>query len=1206
MDPAGSLENRISAMEQLLTARAAQVPLPGSPPRPSVPPPIALPERYDGDPDQCRGFLMQVGLYVEEHPEMFTTSGAEVRFTISLLTGRAREWATALWTDQSPLIRSGGEFHRALMEIFDHPAVGRRPGFRLLDCRQGNRTAADFSLEFRTIAAALRWPDDCLQTIFLRALNPDLQDELTSRGEVSSFDELVRQAVRLDNTVRDRRRRRSQTDHMRALPAPGSESTEPMQIGRSPLTTTERRRRTQGGLCLYCGGVGHAVSACPVRPRREEPPLPVGVFSVSLSSLTQLTVPVSVWYNGAHRVVRALLDSGAAGNFMDANLARQLRIPFHQLAFPIKVQGVTGEHIREGTIEHRTHPFMLTVGALHTEQMEVYVLPQAKDPLILGLPWLRKHNPSIDWRAGEITSWSELCLGECLSLPCKATGVESPEPEDLSVIPEEYRDYADVFSKEKAFSLPPRRDCDCAIDILAGTSMPRGRLYPISLQEQDALETYIREGLRQGIIRPSTSPMTAGFFFVKKKDGGLRPVIDYRALNAVSVKRREPLPLIPSALEQVREAVIFTKLDLRSAYNLVRIRKGDEWKTSFITSRGQYEYRVMPYGLANSPSIFQSFMNGVFHDMLDKFVIVYIDDILIYSPSKQAHVRHVKQVLQRLREHHLYAKGEKCEFHQGKVKFLGYVIQPGEVAMDGQKITAIMDWPPPRTLKELQRFLGFANFYRRFIRNFSQTAAPLTSLTRGKPTRLPWTSVEEQAFDRLKRAFCTAPILKQPRPELPFEVEVDASESGVGAVLIQRDPETGRRHPCAYFSRKLSSAERNYDVGDRELLAMKLALEEWRHWLEGARHPFLVLTDHRNLEYLQSAKRLSARQARWAHWFSRFSFRVSYLPGEKNRKADALSRQYDPPENEDRTVPILDPSCFVSSITWGLEERIRLENENGVAPSGCPPGLRYVSRAHRLPLLNWIHSQPGTGHPGVSATQRLVSRRYWWPRWQQEVRAFVDSCPECARNKSSNLSPAGLLQPLPVPSRPWSHVVMDFITDLPRSAGKTIILTIVDRFSKMCRLVPLPKLPSAAELADVLIQELFRFTGIPEDIVSDRGPQFASRVFREFCQKLNITLSLTSSYHPQSNGLAERTNREVSKALRLLVRSNPAKWTSHLVWAEYSLNSRVSPITALTPFQCVLGFQPPLFPWDAPVGTVPKVDAWYQESQSAWRRIQRA
>uniref|UniRef100_A0A3B3QD45 Gypsy retrotransposon integrase-like protein 1 n=1 Tax=Paramormyrops kingsleyae TaxID=1676925 RepID=A0A3B3QD45_9TELE len=387
---------------------------------------------------------------------------------------------------------------------------------------------------------------------------------------------------------------------------------------------------------------------------------------------------------------------------------------------------------------------------------------------------------------------------------------------------------------------------------------------------------------------------------------------------------------------------------------------------------------------------------------------------------------------------------------------------------------------------------------------------------------------------------------------------------------------------------------------------MKLALEEWRHWLEGARHPFVVLTDHRNLEYLQSAKRLSSRQARWSQWFSRFTFRVSYLPGKKNGKADALSRQFDPPECEDRTCPILDPSCFASSITWDLEETIRLDNEKLKVPSRCPPGLLYVSRSHRPELMKWVHSEYGTGHPGVSATQLRVARRYWWPGWRQQVQAFVDSCPDCARCKSSSSRPSGLLQSLPVPSRPWSHVVMDFITDLPRSSGKTVILTIVDRFSKMCRLVALPKLPTAVELADVLLHELFRVTGIPEDIVSDRGPQFASRVFKEFCTKLRISLSLTSAYCPQSNGLAERTNQEVSKALRLLCRNDPDSWSSHLIWVEYTMNSRVSPTTKLTPFQCVFGFQPPLFPWDAPAGLVPHVDAWYQECKQAWRSIQTA
>uniref|UniRef100_A0A3B3RW61 Integrase catalytic domain-containing protein n=1 Tax=Paramormyrops kingsleyae TaxID=1676925 RepID=A0A3B3RW61_9TELE len=203
-------------------------------------------------------------------------------------------------------------------------------------------------------------------------------------------------------------------------------------------------------------------------------------------------------------------------------------------------------------------------------------------------------------------------------------------------------------------------------------------------------------------------------------------------------------------------------------------------------------------------------------------------------------------------------------------------------------------------------------------------------------------------------------------------------------------------------------------------------------------------------------------------------------------------------------------------------------------------------------------------------------------------------------------SPAGFLHPLPVPARPWSHICMDFITDLPRSMGKTTVLTIVDRFSKMCRLVALSKLPTSMELAEILIHELFRFTGIPEDIMSDRGPKLASRVFKELTTKLRVSLSLTRAYHPQSNGLAERMNQEVSKALRLLCRRNPANWATHLVWVEYSLNSRINPVTALTPFQCVLGFQPPLFPWDAPSGPVPRVETWYQDCRQAWQLVQRS
>ncbi|KAK3533738.1 hypothetical protein QTP70_025055 [Hemibagrus guttatus] len=442
--------------------------------------------------------------------------------------------------------------------------------------------------------------------------------------------------------------------------------------------------------------------------------------------------------------------------------------------------------------------------------------------------------------------------------------------------PQEYTEFREVFSEERAARLPVHQPWDCAINLLPNASPPRGWVYPLSLPESKAMEEYIETTLAAGHIRPSTSPAAAGFFFV--------------------------------ALEQLRGARIFTKLDLRSTYNLVRIKKGDEWKTTFHTTHGHYEYRVMPFGLTNAPAVFQALINGVFQDLLGKWVIAYIDDILMYSASPEEHVLHVREVLFRLQQHHLYVKLEKCEFHRATVTFLGYVISRRGVEMDMVKVRAVTDWPAPTTVWELQRFLGFANFYRRFIRNYSSVAGPLTSLLRGKPKRLVWTDQAQAAFQQLKDCFTTASILRHPDPDLQFVVEVDASSSGLGAVLSQRHGKPGKLHPCVFYSWKLTTAEANYDVGNRELLA-----------------------------------------------------------------------------------------------------------------------------------------------------------------------------------------------PLPIPQRPWSHLSVDFLTDLPDSGGYTAVLVVVDRFSKGCKLIPLKGLPLAMQTVEALFVHVFRNFGLPEDIVSDRGLQFTSWVWGSLC-----------------------------------------------------------------------------------------------------------
>ncbi|KAK3561756.1 hypothetical protein QTP86_013324 [Hemibagrus guttatus] len=485
-------------------------------------------------------------------------------------------------------------------------------------------------------------------------------------------------------------------------------------------------------LCYYCGASGHLIHRCPERPLSAQ----VGENSLFFS----LTVPVSLCFPDRCVPVSALIDSGAAVNLIDGALVEELGIPTIPCIPSLRITAIDSQPIGGGYLTRQTELLDFQMGLFHRERLAFYVTSSPTNPVILGFPWLRQHDPQISWHTGELVRWSATCLKECLlkpvSRPCVASVVEDSASLASRHIPHVYEDFREVFSEERATRLPSHHAWDCAIDLLPNTSPPRGRVYPLSLPEAKAMEEYIEEALAVGHIRPFTSPAAAGFFFVGKKDGGLRPCIDYRGLNAITVHYPYPLPLVPAALEQLRGAKFFTKLDLRSAYNLVRIYEGDEWKTAFHTTHGHYEYLVMPFGLTNAPAVFQSRINKVFQDILGKWVIAYIDDILVYSTSLEEHVHHVREVLSRLQRHHLFIKPEKCEFHQTTMTFLGYVITWQGVEMDVTKVQAVTEWPSPTTVKELQRFLGFANFYRCFIRNYSSVAGPLTSLLKGKPQEI--------------------------------------------------------------------------------------------------------------------------------------------------------------------------------------------------------------------------------------------------------------------------------------------------------------------------------------------------------------------------------------------------------------------------------------------------------------------------------------
>ncbi len=401
---------------------------------------------------------------------------------------------------------------------------------------------------------------------------------------------------------------------------------------------------------------GHRILDCPLRPPRAL----VSTIRPPITKMNPLSTCAQLTAGDFVVSVTTLLDSGSAGNFIAGELCRQLRLPTSVTETAYEIQSITGKPLTRRHVKHSVGPLLLQIGQLHQEELNLLVLEGSTVDIILGRPWLVQHDPHLSWKTGEVLKWGNSCFPHCfprlprpitsvhVQLPIHSTSVESPIEKQSVYVPSSYSHFSDVFCPRRAAQLPPHRPWDCAIDLFPGEPVPHRKIYPLSLPEQKAMEEYIEEALKQGHIVPSTSPAASSFFFVAKKDGGLRPCIDYWKLNEITVKFRYPLPLVPTALEQLRGATIFTKLDLRSAYNLIRIREGDGWKMAFVTPTGHYEYRVMPYGLVNAPSVFQGFMHEVLQEFLHQFVIVYIDDILIYSQSLAEHRQHVAEVLQRL------------------------------------------------------------------------------------------------------------------------------------------------------------------------------------------------------------------------------------------------------------------------------------------------------------------------------------------------------------------------------------------------------------------------------------------------------------------------------------------------------------------------------------------------------------------------------
>ena len=872
---------------------------------------------------------------------------------------------------------------------------------------------------------------------------------------------------------------------------------------------TRSSGKPAGLRCYSCGRQGHIQRNC--RETSGKSPL-----FASMPIAPEGTITLSISINGITE--RAIVDTGSSISVLDECVVA----PHTQTAMEsTKVVSITGEEV----VFNKVAIITFQIDNRHIEA-SFRVRKGMPCRVLLGCDVLQKVggyidliNRTVHFSSPPSASW----LWQChISRESLTNNIMSAYPQVFATSDNELGSCAGVQHHIKLHGTPKRVVY---------------RSVPVRLRE--TLKTLLDDMLRVGVIRPSHSPYSAPVLLRPKKDGSYRVCVDYRLLNDTTEADAYPTPRPTEAVQRMHGAKIFSKLDLQSGYWQIPMASEDISKTAFTTPFGLFEFTKMPFGLKTAPATFQRAMDQIFGNPTPPFMVVYMDDILVFSRDEQEHKQHLGFVLDKLSQAGLKVKPSKCELFAENVNYVGHDLSSNGVSVAREKYDTISNYPTPTSIKSIRSFLGFVGYYRSHIKDFAHLAEPLHAMSR-KGAHFEWTDQCDEAFQRLKTALINSTALAYPDFSQEFHIKTDASDVAIGGVLEQERDGKPVIVECA--SRVLSSAERNYSTTEKEALAIVWAISKYRPYIWG--HRFVVWTDHNPLTHLRTAKDSHGRLTRWYLALQEYDFIVKYIPGKHNFAADALSRPADMTEKE---------VCRMGSFPAQLYQKIKENTQRSFPQNNRPVKIRhtaltwadnllirelqlsgstvrqiYVPKQVRMDVLALLHDE--WGHFGEQKTFELVRDRFYWPGYEIETRRYVRGCESCQRAATPRIRD---ITPMDMTPQGANDLVEWDITGPIRDADSTPwhLLVMLDLYTKWVEVAPLND-TSAASVAETFHREWVSRYGPPRQLHNDQGANFCSVEVERMCEKYGIKHTRTSAYNPQGNGGVERFNRTLKDRLR--------------------------------------------------------------------------